>query len=41
MAERSKKILEVETFDLTADKGYFNEEQIRYFEHRLFQIALK
>ena len=28
MAEQSKEILEVETLDLTADKGYFNEEQI-------------
>jgi transposase len=28
MAEQSKEILEVETLELTADKGYFNEEQI-------------
>lgn len=28
MAEQSKGILEVETLDITADKGYFNEEQI-------------
>lgn len=28
MAEQSKEVLEVETLDLTADKGYFNEEQI-------------
>lgn len=28
MAEQSKEILEVETLDLTADKGFFNEEQI-------------
>ena len=28
MAKQSKEILEVETLDLTADKGFFNEEQI-------------
>lgn len=28
MAEQSKEVLEVETLELTADKGYFNEEQI-------------
>lgn len=28
MAEQSKEILEVETLEITADKGYFNEEQI-------------
>ena len=28
MAEQSKEMLEVETLELTADKGYFNEEQI-------------
>jgi len=28
MAAQSKEVLEVETIELTADKGYFNEEQI-------------
>ena len=28
MAEQSKEVLEVETLELTADKGYFDEEQI-------------
>ena len=32
MAEQSKGILEVETLELTADKGYFNEEQIAQCE---------
>jgi transposase len=32
MAEQSKEILEVETMELTADKGYFNEEQIAQCE---------
>lgn len=34
MSEKSMEVLEVETLDVTADKGYFNEEQIAECEHK-------
>jgi len=40
MAEQAKEILEVETLEVTADKGYFNEEQIAHCEANNIQCYI-